>query len=111
MSAVRHDAAMEAHSDPRNDLAALELLDALVAALDRRVEVGEAITSSADEHVAVRRLQDLLGVSESPAKEVLNMQWRRWTRDGQAELRSRRDELLARRDDLIARRDAMGQTD
>jgi DNA gyrase/topoisomerase IV subunit A len=94
----------------RNDELALEILAALVAALERHAEVGETIISSADEQEAARRLQDLLGASEMAAVEVMNMQWRRWTRDGQTELQSRRDELLARRDDLIARRDSSDPT-
>jgi DNA gyrase/topoisomerase IV subunit A len=102
---------VEPAGDPRNELQVLELLDALVTALDRHAEVGETIASSADAQEAVRRLQDLLGVSETAAIEVLNVQWHRWTRNGRTELRARRDELLARRDDLLARRDAMGQTD
>lgn len=106
MNPVRHDAAMDAHGDPRHELRVLELLDALVVALERHAEVGETIASSADAQEAVRRLQDLLGVSELAAVEVSNIQWRKWTREERAKLRSRRDELLARRDDLIARRDS-----
>jgi DNA gyrase/topoisomerase IV subunit A len=102
---------MDASADPRNELFELELLDALVMAQERHAEVGETISSCADSQEAVLRLQDLLGVSESAAAEVLNSQWRRLTRDERTELRSRRDQLLARRDDLIAQRDSAGQPD
>ena len=97
---------MGAQEDLRDVLARLELLDAVVSALERYAEVGETIAACADETDAARRLQDLLGVSETAAVKVLSMPWRRWTRDGQRELRSRRDEQLVRRDELIARRDS-----
>ncbi len=84
--------------DLRDVLARLELLDAVVSALERHAEVGETIASRADETEAARRLQDLPGVSETAAVEVLNMPWRRWARDGQRELRPRRDEQIVRRD-------------
>lgn len=75
----------------------LEILDALVAALERRSVVLEAIESSDEAEDAVRRLRELLGVSEAAASEVLNMQWRRLTCQERARIYEYRDALRARR--------------
>jgi DNA gyrase/topoisomerase IV subunit A len=82
---------------PEFDGRQLEILDALVAAFERRSEVLEAIESSDEEQDAVQRLSELLGVTETAASEILNMQWRRLTRQGRAEIYERRDALRARR--------------
>jgi hypothetical protein len=57
----------------------------------------EMLESSDEAEDAMRRLRDLLGVSADVASEVLNIQWRRLTRQGSAELIERRDALRARR--------------
>jgi DNA gyrase/topoisomerase IV subunit A len=97
---MRHHAEMD--GDPEldqreHDGRLLELLDAIAAALERRSEVLAVVESSDEEEEAVRRLTELLGVSELAAVEVLNMQWRRLTRQGRAEIYERRDSLRDRR--------------
>jgi DNA gyrase/topoisomerase IV subunit A len=85
--------------DPHQDVARarkLELLDALLAALDRREEVSDVVSASEDSDRAVERLRELLGVSPLAAVEILNMQWRRFTRDGRQELLDRINELQDR---------------
>jgi DNA gyrase/topoisomerase IV subunit A len=80
----------------------LAILDALLRALERRGELGDAIAAAADEEAAVSEVQQILGVAREPAIEVLNMSWRRWTSEGRRELAGRRDELQARRDELTS---------
>lgn len=96
---MRHHAEMD--RDPELDQreldGRLEILDALVAALERRSVVLEAIESSDEAEDAVRRLRELLGVSEAAASEVLNMQWRRLTCQERARIYEYRDALRARR--------------
>jgi DNA gyrase/topoisomerase IV subunit A len=79
----------------------LVILDTLLLALERRVELGDAIAAAADEEAAVSEVQEILGVAREPAIEVLNMSWRRWTSSERRELAGRRDELRARRDQLL----------
>jgi DNA gyrase/topoisomerase IV subunit A len=71
----------------------LELLDAMLAALDRRDEVSDVVSASEDSEHAVARLCELLGVSPLAAVEILTMQWRRFTRAVRQEIQSRIDEL------------------
>jgi DNA gyrase/topoisomerase IV subunit A len=81
------------HRDPELVQRELELLDAIASAIERRTVVLAAIESSDDAEDAVRRLTELLGVSAAAASEILNMQWRRLTRQGRAEIYQRRDAL------------------
>jgi DNA gyrase/topoisomerase IV subunit A len=74
----------------------LELLDALLAALDRRDEVSDVVSASEDTDQAVERLRELLGVSPLAAVEILNMQWRRFTHDERQMLQDRISELRDR---------------
>lgn len=69
----------------------LEILDARVAALDRRDEVFAVIADAEDSDDARERLRDLLGVSEWAAHGVLNLQWCRLTRLDQARIQQERD--------------------
>jgi hypothetical protein len=76
-------------------IATIELLDALLLSLDRRREVADAIAASTDELEATKRVRELLQISEFAAAEVMNMQWRRSTRDGRSQLQTHRGELAA----------------
>ena len=60
----------------------LDLLDGLLLAVDRRLEVAEFIASSADPRDAVRRVSAALHVREAVAMDVLAMQWRQLTQQG-----------------------------
>jgi DNA gyrase/topoisomerase IV subunit A len=53
----------------------LEILEALLDAVDRRDEVPDVVSSSDDTDHAAERLRQLLGVSPVAAVEILNMQW------------------------------------
>jgi DNA gyrase/topoisomerase IV subunit A len=77
----------------RARLQRLEILEALLSAIDRRDEAFEAVVSSADPLDAAARLRVLLGVSDVAASEILNMQWRRFTQTERTALRDRRDEM------------------
>jgi DNA gyrase/topoisomerase IV subunit A len=80
----------------RDRVSRLELLDALLVALDRRHEVSDVVWASEDSDRAVERLRELLGVSEVAAIEILNTQWRRFTRDGRQFLQDAVSELRDR---------------
>ncbi|XVX20635.1 DNA gyrase subunit A [Actinomycetota bacterium] len=72
----------------------LEVLDALLAAIDRRSEIREAIADSDDTEAAVTAIARLLDVDEIPATAVANLQWRRFTRGERARIAQQRQELL-----------------
>ncbi|MCE1180174.1 MAG: DNA gyrase subunit A [Micrococcales bacterium] len=72
----------------------LEVLDALLAAIDRRSEVMAAIADSDDTEAAVAVIAQLLDVDEIPATAVANLQWRRFTRGERARIARQRQELL-----------------
>jgi DNA gyrase/topoisomerase IV subunit A len=98
LGGMRHDAVVDGDPefDRREHVAReLDILEGLTAALERWIAVSEVIEASDDTEDAVRRLRDLLGVSETVASEVLNTQWRRLTRQNRAEIIERRDELRA----------------
>jgi DNA gyrase subunit A len=61
----------------RRALERLEILDALAAAIERRVEVFDVIVSSPSADQARSGIVDLLGVSKVGATAVLDLQWRR----------------------------------
>lgn len=71
----------------------LELLDAAVAAMDRRDEVLQAIADAEDADEALSRVRELLGISEGAAHGVLNLQWRRLTRLDRARMQQDRDDV------------------
>jgi len=73
------------------DQGRLEILEALLAAIDRRSEVSSVVAASQDADTAARAVQDLLGVSAASAVEVLNMQWRRLAGDDRKRMEDDRD--------------------
>lgn len=58
-------------------------------AMDRRHEVSEVIDDSEDVDEAIRRVGQLLGVDEFGSRVVLDLQFRRLTRDQRQALASR----------------------
>ena len=71
----------------------LELLDAISAALERRVEVMELIASSPSAAEARERVAALLGVSELCATAVLDLQWRRFAQLERNRIAEERDQM------------------
>lgn len=71
----------------------LMVVDALLRALDRRDEVFRVIGDSADEDEAIRRVGQLLGVDKLGSRVVLDMQFRRLTRDWRHTLASEAEKL------------------
>jgi DNA gyrase/topoisomerase IV subunit A len=71
----------------------LEILDAISAALERRVEVMELIASSPSTDEARAHLAVLLGVSELCATAVLDLQWRRFAQLERSRIADERDRL------------------
>ncbi len=66
--------------DPRNHTReALEILEAIVQAMDRREEVFAAIEATETLDEAAAAVAKLLSVGEIQARAVLDMQVRRWT--------------------------------
>ncbi|MGP9488236.1 DNA gyrase subunit A [Glutamicibacter sp. 287] len=79
------------HSQSKESLGrSLQLLQALAQAIDRRAEVFAAIEKTDSHAAAVASLGDLLQVDESGARDVLDMQVRRFT----GEERQKLDEHL-----------------
>ena len=74
----------------------LELLEAILAAIDRRSEVSDVVASSESADDAVDRLRELLGISQMGAMEILNMQWRRLARAERREIQQRITEFRGR---------------
>ena len=74
----------------------LEALEALLTALDRREEVSDVVSASEDSDHAVERLCQLLEVSPVTAVEILNMQWRLFTRAERQRLLDRISEVRDR---------------
>lgn len=69
-------------------------LDALASAQERRDEVMAVVEASEDPDEAARGLMRLLGLdSEAQAMTVLDMQWRRWTKQDRQRLALERHEL------------------
>ena len=71
----------------------LEILDALVTAADRRGEVLTAIAGAESTDGARAAVAELLGVTDTPATAVLDLQLRRFSREGMQRLRAERDAL------------------
>jgi DNA gyrase/topoisomerase IV subunit A len=67
----------------------LEILEAILAAIDRRSEVSDVIAASETAEDALPRLRELLGISQVGAMEILNMQWRRLARAERREIPER----------------------
>jgi DNA gyrase subunit A len=74
----------------------LEVLDAIVAAIDRRDEVHTVIVSSPSAEQARTRLVALLGVSEVGAVAILDLQWRRLAELERTRIVAERDEIRSR---------------
>jgi DNA gyrase/topoisomerase IV subunit A len=71
----------------------LEILEAILAAIDRRSEVSDVVASSETAADALVRLRQLLGISQVGAMEILNMQWRRLARAERRDIQGRIVEL------------------
>lgn len=71
----------------------LEILEVILAALERHHEVSDVVASSETASEASARLRELLGISQVAATEILNMQWRRLARAEQQEMRALINEL------------------
>lgn len=71
----------------------LRVLAVLDAALDRRVEVLQAIEDSEDVAGACRVIGSLLDTDEVGAQAVLNLQWHRLTRSDRARIAEEHAEL------------------
>jgi DNA gyrase/topoisomerase IV subunit A len=74
----------------------LMVVDALVRAIDRRDEVFQMIEDSEDADEAIRRVGQLLGVDEFGSRVVLDLQFRRLTRDQRQALASEAIELRSK---------------
>lgn len=82
--------------DPRIERERLEVLEGLLLALDRHSEVSDTVFSSRDAKEALEGVRRLLGVSEVAGIEILNMQWRRFTRADRQAMQDHVDELRNR---------------
>lgn len=71
----------------------LLLLNALLTAGERRNEILDTVGQATDRDDAQARLQDRFGFHRHQALVVLDMQVRRFTQEGQAEIARRRDEV------------------
>jgi DNA gyrase subunit A len=91
---IRHYARVDIHDV--NDRKRLEILEAFLAAIDRRYEVSDVVASSETVEEARTGLRELLGVSQMAATEVLNMQWRRMARAERQEIQERINALRGR---------------
>ena len=74
----------------------LMVVDALVRAIDHRDEVFRVIEDSEDADEAIRRVGQLLGVGELGSRVVLDLQFRRLTRDQRRALASEAEELRSK---------------
>lgn len=91
-----HDGNMK--QDPGNSTRAeLQILEAVVQALERREEVFAAIEGAETQDEARAAVAKLLGVGEMEARAVLDMQARRWT---QGERRKITDHIAVLRAEL-----------
>lgn len=82
--------------EPRRERELLTLVEALLNAQERRVEVLDAVDASEDRAEASRRIAALLGLADPQlADAVLEMQVGRWTRSERERLVSERDQLRA----------------
>jgi DNA gyrase/topoisomerase IV subunit A len=72
------------------------VVDALVRAIDRRDEVFQVIEDSEDEDEAIRRVGQLLGLDEFGSRVVLDLQFRRLTRDQRQALVSEAEGLRSK---------------
>jgi DNA gyrase/topoisomerase IV subunit A len=66
----------------------MEILEAILAAVERHHEVSDVVASSETASEARARLRELLEISDVAATEILNMQWRRLARVERQEMQS-----------------------
>jgi DNA gyrase subunit A len=71
----------------------LKILDALAVAIDRRDEVFDVIVTSPSADEAQSRIAALLGVTDSGAYAILDLQWRRLAELERSRIFEARDEL------------------
>ncbi|NUU32338.1 DNA gyrase subunit A [Arthrobacter sp. C9C5] len=74
----------------------LMVVDALVQAMDRRHEVLQVIDDSEDVDEAIRRVGQLLGVDEFGSRVILDLQFRRLTRDQRQALAAEAEKLRSK---------------
>lgn len=88
---------MDAEAARRLDRERLRIIEALVQAQDRRVEVLGMVAEAADDAEAQAAIAALLGLrGEDEALAVMEMQLRRMTSQGRDRLVRERDELRRR---------------
>jgi len=73
----------------------LEILDALVAALDRRQEVFDVIVASPSAEHARASIAGLLGITDIGAMAILDLQWRRFAELERGRIVDERDAIRA----------------
>lgn len=76
----------------------LATCDALIAALDRRHEVLDAVSTSGTAEEAIVAIARLLDVAEAPARAVVDSQFRRYTALEGLKLRETREAIARRLD-------------
>lgn len=74
----------------------LEIYGAMLAAIDQRREVMDAVAASETVHDAAHAISRLLGVSEVAGREVLNMQVRRLAKSARRDIEQRMADLRRR---------------
>jgi len=84
---------MDEHERQMREEQQVMIVEALVQAMDRRDEVFRVIDDSEDVDEAIRRVGQLLGVGEGPSRAVLDLQFRRFTRDQRQAIASHAQEL------------------
>jgi len=93
----RNDTSRTSDEPPRaSDEARLIVLDAIVKALDRRVEVLDLVVASENADTARRKLIRLLDTTDSGANAILELSVRRYTQGEVQRIRAERDAARAR---------------
>lgn len=72
----------------------LEVLNAIVCALDRRSEVMDVIASAQDEGQCRKQIVATLGVTPNGASAIMELQLRRFTPDSSRRIRDERTHLM-----------------
>lgn len=70
----------------QNKLETLQILQAIIEAIDRRDEIFQAVEAAESEAEAQEAIGKVLGVGSVRSHFVLNMQARQWTRSGRARI-------------------------
>jgi DNA-directed RNA polymerase specialized sigma24 family protein len=71
----------------------LEIYEGLLSAFKRRAEVLDLVAESPDRETSVRRLRELLGLTQAQAAAVLDLQLHRFTSESRDRIARRADEL------------------